>query len=63
MYVSDVFDKYKLEKGIETLIMTTDIDKNGVDLLKRMMELDPEKRITAEEALKHPFFDNILPIE
>ena len=43
--------------------MRTDIDKNGVDLLKRMMELDPEKRITAEEALKHPFFDNILPIE
>ena len=63
MYVSDVFDKYKLEKGIETLIMRKDIDKNGVDLLKKMMELDPEKRITAEEALKHPFFDNILPIE
>jgi hypothetical protein len=24
-----------------------------------MLQLDPEKRITAEEALKHPYFDEI----
>ena len=28
---------------------------NLVDLLERMMALDPEKRITAKEALRHPF--------
>jgi len=24
-----------------------------------MLQIDPEKRITAEEALKHPYFDDI----
>lgn len=27
-----------------------------VDLLKRMLHLDPQQRVTAKEALKHPFF-------
>ena len=28
---------------------------NLVDLLEKMLHLDPEKRITAKEALRHPF--------
>lgn len=24
-----------------------------------MLQIDPEKRVTAEEALKHPYFDDI----
>lgn len=28
----------------------------GLDLLQRMLVYDPEKRISAEEALKHPWF-------
>jgi len=24
-----------------------------------MLQIDPEKRISAEEALKHPYFDDI----
>lgn len=27
------------------------------DLIKRMLVVDPSKRITAEEALKHPWFN------
>lgn len=38
------------------------LDPDGVDLLNRLLEFDPESRITAQEALKHPFFDQIRPI-
>lgn len=36
-----------------------EVDDNTIDLLNRMLELYPERRITAAEALKHPFFDEI----
>jgi serine/threonine protein kinase len=32
------------------------LDRNGVDLMMRLLEFDPEKRITASEALLHPWF-------
>ena len=32
------------------------IGKDGVDLLKRMLELNPLERITAAEAKKHEYF-------
>ena len=31
----------------------------GLDLLSRMLVLDPSKRISALEALKHPYFDDV----
>ncbi|RKP21739.1 mitogen-activated protein kinase HOG1, partial [Rozella allomycis CSF55] len=31
------------------------IDQDGLDLLEKMLEFDPQKRILASEALKHPY--------
>jgi len=35
------------------------LDSEGVDLLSKMLELNPETRITARDALVHPWFDSI----
>ncbi|KAL3466232.1 serine/threonine-protein kinase SSN3 [Aspergillus heterothallicus] len=36
--------------------------EDGYDLLSRLLEYDPTKRITASEALEHPYFRNGGPI-
>ena len=32
------------------------LSKNSIDLIKRLLTMDPEQRITAEQALNHPWF-------
>jgi len=33
-------------------------DRNALDLLEKILEIDPAKRLSAREALGHPFFDD-----
>ena len=35
------------------------LSDNALDLLKKMLEIDPNKRITVDESLQHPFFNEI----
>ncbi len=35
------------------------LDNLGLDLLSRMLVIDPSLRISASQALKHPYFDEL----
>jgi negative regulator of PHO system len=37
------------------------IDPTGIDLLQRMLQLRPELRISAADALDHPWFSDLIP--
>lgn len=39
------------------------LDPEGVDLLRQMLEYDPQKRITAKRALQHPYFADLHEAE
>ena len=39
--------------------LPSDVSENCSDLISRLMEMDPNKRITIEEALNHPFLKDV----
>jgi len=46
---------------LESIFRPSDVGKSGVELLKRMLTLDPQKRISAEEALSHEYLVDSAP--
>ncbi|KAI3701204.1 hypothetical protein L2E82_45853 [Cichorium intybus] len=44
-------------KDLETMV--PNLDKSGLDLLRKMLYMDPNKRITAKDALNHEYFKDI----
>ena len=42
--------------NLRDLIQEDQIDDQGMDLLKKMLEYEPSRRITAKQALQHPYF-------
>ena len=39
--------------------MCANMDETATDLLARMVQLEPSKRISAKEALNHPYFNDL----
>lgn len=47
------------QKGSGLAKLIPHANSTAIDLMLKLMEYDPQKRITAEEALRHPFFKDI----
>jgi len=43
-------------------LVAPNMDELGLDLLSRMLQLDPTKSITASKAMTHQYFDNLSPL-
>ena len=52
-------DNWEVYYGKDLKEVLPTLDDNGIDLLKKLLELDPEKRILSTEALEHPFFKDL----
>jgi serine/threonine protein kinase len=50
--------KFPQFKGKGLNAYCSNLDENGLDLLSRMIVYDPYKRISAKQALNHPYFDD-----
>ena len=50
--------KFNQEEGKNHFDVLVEFPDEAYELLKRLLELDSEKRISAEDASKHSFFQN-----
>ena len=48
---------YQSTRNISQLLNVPNIDPQAIDLIQKMVEFDPLVRVTAEEALNHPYFE------
>jgi len=55
----DYKDNFPVYPGVSLKKVVRKLDPAGVDLLQRMLEYDPTKRISAESALHHPYFRDL----
>ena len=53
----------KKKKKKDIIQPRTSFDRQFLDLLQRIFVYDPRRRITAKEALRHPWFSTSPPID
>jgi len=46
-------------QNLRDLIHIQLIDDQGLDLLQKMLEYDPARRISARQAIEHPYFSDV----
>jgi len=59
----DFKDSFPLWKKTTLSKLMYFLEENALDLLERMLVYDPSKRVTAKDALNHPYFTEIIQIE
>ena len=52
-------NNFEYHKAEDLSKYVPNLDEIGLDLLEKMIDLDAEKRISADEALKHQYFVDI----
>lgn len=55
--MNEIAKKYKGTRPLPQLL--SKLPKDGLELVTEMLAFEPDKRITAQEALKHPFFSSV----
>merc|ERR1712100_949045 len=48
-----------IKRPISSLIKNNSLDEHGLDLLEKMLKYNPAERISAKQALNHPYFDDL----
>ena len=53
------FPKWTVNGNENIRKMAVNFDEQGLDLLTKMVHLEPNKRISAKEALNHPYLQDV----
>lgn len=59
IYIPEALSKLTFKNDIEGIIEKEDVDSDCKDLIRKMLELDCDKRITAKHAKMHRWFNEI----
>ena len=54
-----VNNDYEVYEKKDLSILFPNLDSDGVDLLDKLLKVNPDERITTDEALTHPYFKDI----
>jgi len=52
-------ETYPRYEGKKLKAVLPRLSKTGLDLIERMLQADPQKRITAKDAMRHPYFADL----